>query len=85
MPYNENQLFRFGFSHSRKVRLKEFKTVLLKAFKATRSQSIAIPELLMHINKSQTEAFEEEEVKKLLGRMQDDNQVMLSEGVVFLI
>ncbi|XP_023679466.2 MCM3 minichromosome maintenance deficient 3 (S. cerevisiae), like isoform X1 [Paramormyrops kingsleyae] len=66
-------------------RLKEFKTVLLKAFKATRSQSIAIPELLMHINKSQVEAFEEEEVKKLLGRMQDDNQVMLSEGVVFLI
>ncbi|XP_048885700.1 MCM3 minichromosome maintenance deficient 3 (S. cerevisiae), like [Brienomyrus brachyistius] len=66
-------------------RLKEFKTVLLKAFKATRSQSIAVPELLMHINKSQVEAFEEEEVKKLLGRMQDDNQVMLSEGVVFLI
>ncbi|KAG7488408.1 hypothetical protein MATL_G00034210 [Megalops atlanticus] len=43
------------------------------------------PELLTHINKGQAEPFKEQEVKELLGQMQDDNQVMVSEDVVFLI
>uniref|UniRef100_A0A8C9VWE5 DNA replication licensing factor MCM3 n=1 Tax=Scleropages formosus TaxID=113540 RepID=A0A8C9VWE5_SCLFO len=67
-------------------RLKAFKTALLKVFKGTRSQSITVPELLIHVNKSNhAEPFEEREVKQLLGHMQDDNQVMLSADVVFLI
>uniref|UniRef100_A0A8C9RJX6 DNA replication licensing factor MCM3 n=1 Tax=Scleropages formosus TaxID=113540 RepID=A0A8C9RJX6_SCLFO len=66
--------------------LKAFKTALLKVFKGTRSQSITVPELLIHVNKSNhAEPFEEREVKQLLGHMQDDNQVMLSADVVFLI
>ncbi|KAG7316662.1 hypothetical protein KOW79_020203 [Hemibagrus wyckioides] len=66
-------------------RMKVFKAALLKAFKVTRSQSVPIPELLTHINKGQSEEFDQQEVQLLLERMQDDNQVMVSEDVVFLI
>ncbi|KAL6486216.1 hypothetical protein MHYP_G00056080 [Metynnis hypsauchen] len=66
-------------------RMKVFKAALLKAFKVTRSQSVAVAELLTHINKGQSEEFDQQEVNLLLERMQDDNQVMLSEDVVFLI
>ncbi|RXN15247.1 maternal DNA replication licensing factor mcm3-like isoform X1 [Labeo rohita] len=66
-------------------RLKVFKAALLKAFKVTRSQSVAVPDLLTHINKGQDEEFDQNEINLLLERMQDDNQVMVSENVVFLI
>ncbi|XP_059922602.1 maternal DNA replication licensing factor mcm3-like [Gadus macrocephalus] len=70
-------------------RLKVFKGALLQAFKTQRSQSVAVAELLGLVNKDPTpaqgEGFQEGEVEQLLGRMQDDNQVMVSEGVVFLI
>lgn len=70
-------------------RLKAFKAALLQAFKSKRSQSVAVSELLGLVNKdlppAQEERFQEGEIEQLLGRMQDDNQVMVSEGVVFLI
>ena len=70
-------------------RLKAFKGALLQAFKTKHSQSVAVAELLGLVNKDPTpaqgEGFQEGEVEQLLGRMQDDNQVMVSEGVVFLI
>ncbi len=66
-------------------RLKVFKAALLKAFKVTRSQSVAVPDLLTHINKGQDEEFDQNEINLLLKRMQDDNQVMVSENVMFLI
>ncbi|MCI4389368.1 hypothetical protein PGIGA_G00097250 [Pangasianodon gigas] len=66
-------------------RMKVFKAALLKAFKVTRSQSVPVPELLTHVNKGQSEEFDQQEVQLLLERMQDDNQVMVSEDVVFLI
>ncbi|CAL8395652.1 unnamed protein product [Boreogadus saida] len=70
-------------------RLKAFKGALLQAFKTKRSQSVAVAELLGLVNKDPTpaqgEGFQQGEVEQLLGRMQDDNQVMVSEGVVFLI
>uniref|UniRef100_A0A6Q2XKN6 DNA replication licensing factor MCM3 n=1 Tax=Esox lucius TaxID=8010 RepID=A0A6Q2XKN6_ESOLU len=67
-----------------------FKAALMKAFQTMRSQSVAVTELLTLINKTtlsqeDQEGFDEQEVEKLLGRMQDDNQVMMSEGMVFLI
>uniref|UniRef100_A0A671MX45 DNA replication licensing factor MCM3 n=1 Tax=Sinocyclocheilus anshuiensis TaxID=1608454 RepID=A0A671MX45_9TELE len=65
--------------------LKVFKAALLKAFKVTRSQSVAVPDLLTHVNKGQDEEFDQNEINLLLERMQDDNQVMVSENVVFLI
>ncbi|KAL1022690.1 hypothetical protein UPYG_G00031070 [Umbra pygmaea] len=68
-------------------RLKLFKAALMKAFQTMRSQSVAVTELLTLVNKSTQgqEEFDEQELEKLLSRMQDDNQVMMSEGVVFLI
>ncbi|XP_017312089.1 MCM3 minichromosome maintenance deficient 3 (S. cerevisiae), like isoform X1 [Ictalurus punctatus] len=66
-------------------RMKVFKASLLKAFKVTRSQSVPIPDLFTHINKGQSGEFDQQEVKLLLECMQDDNQVMVSEDVVFLI
>ncbi|XP_067086616.1 MCM3 minichromosome maintenance deficient 3 (S. cerevisiae), like [Osmerus mordax] len=69
-------------------RMKIFKTALLKAFKTTRSQSVAVTELLTLVNDTthgQDHTFEAQEVDQLLGRMQEQNQVMMSEGVVFLI
>ena len=70
-------------------RLKAFKGALLQAFKTKRSQSVAVAELLGLVNTdpppAQGEGFQEGEMEQLLGRMQDDNQVMVSEGVVFLI
>ena len=69
-------------------RMKIFKTALLKAFKTTRSQSVAVTELLTLVNETahgQDHTFEAQEVDQLLGCMQEQNQVMVSEGVVFLI
>nr|AAA80227.1 MCM3 [Xenopus laevis] len=66
-------------------RTKEFKAALLKAFKSSRSQSVAVSQLLELINKGNPEPFERSEVKEALDNMQNDNQVMVSEDVVFLI
>nr|CAA72333.1 B24 protein [Triturus carnifex] len=66
-------------------RIKEFKAALLKAFKTTRSESIAVARLLEIINKVNNDPFDHDEVKQALETMQSDNQVMLSEDVVFLI
>uniref|UniRef100_A0AAR2LAM1 DNA replication licensing factor MCM3 n=1 Tax=Pygocentrus nattereri TaxID=42514 RepID=A0AAR2LAM1_PYGNA len=63
----------------------ENEDICFHSFKVTRSQSVAVPELLTHINKGQSEEFDQQEVNLLLERMQDDNQVMVSEDVVFLI
>ncbi|XP_028817776.1 DNA replication licensing factor MCM3-like [Denticeps clupeoides] len=68
-----------------KDRIKVFKSALLKAFKVTRSQSVAVPDLLTLINQGQSDLFQPHEIRQLLNRMQDDNQVMVSEDVVFLI
>ncbi|XP_053570978.1 maternal DNA replication licensing factor mcm3 [Bombina bombina] len=66
-------------------RTKEFKAALLKAFKSTRSQSVTVDQLLDLINKENPLPFEPDEVKQALDNMQNDNQVMVSDDVVFLI
>ncbi|KAM5157727.1 maternal DNA replication licensing factor mcm3 isoform 1-T1 [Mantella aurantiaca] len=66
-------------------RIKQFKSALLKTFKTTRSQSVAIGQLLELINKGNAEPFELSEVKKALDNMQNDNQVMVADEMVFLI
>ncbi|XP_073535312.1 maternal DNA replication licensing factor mcm3 [Phyllobates terribilis] len=66
-------------------RVKEFKAALLKAFKTTRSQSVAVSQLLELINNGNPDPFQISEVKEALDNMQNDNQVMLADDVVFLI
>lgn len=65
--------------------MKVFKTALLKGFKVTRSLSVTVPELLTHFNKGQEEEIDQNEVNLLLECMQDDNWVMVTDNVVFLI
>uniref|UniRef100_A0A8C9QSM9 DNA replication licensing factor MCM3 n=1 Tax=Scleropages formosus TaxID=113540 RepID=A0A8C9QSM9_SCLFO len=65
--------------------LKTFKAALLEAFRAAHAQSITLAALKDAINKDNKEPFSATEVQAALSRMQDDNQVMLSSDIVFLI
>ncbi|KAM6181251.1 DNA replication licensing factor MCM3 isoform 2-T2 [Erethizon dorsatum] len=66
-------------------RLKAFKVALLNVFRDAHAQSVGLTHLTESINRDKEEPFSEEEVQAALDKMQDDNQVMLSEGIVFLI
>ncbi|XP_068136133.1 DNA replication licensing factor MCM3 [Hyperolius riggenbachi] len=66
-------------------RLKEFKAALLDAFKSAHAQSIAMPNLMAAINKSNETPFSEGEVKAALELMEEANHIMVSENIVFLI
>ncbi|GAB1284830.1 DNA replication licensing factor MCM3 [Apodemus speciosus] len=66
-------------------RLKAFKAALLEVFQEAHAQSVGIVNLTESINRNKEEPFSSEEIQASLSRMQDDNQVMVSEGIVFLI
>ncbi|KAM4028886.1 maternal DNA replication licensing factor mcm3-like isoform 2-T2 [Anomaloglossus baeobatrachus] len=83
LPESEGNMDTRG-SLSQK-RVKEFKSALLKAFKVTRSQSVAVSQLLELINKGNPDPFQNSEVQEALDSMQNDNQVMMADDVVFLI
>ncbi|KAG7461137.1 hypothetical protein MATL_G00206780 [Megalops atlanticus] len=66
-------------------RLKEFKAALLGAFHSAHVQSVTVTALMESINKDNQTPFSAAEVRAALDRMQDDNQVMVSSDIVFLI
>ncbi|XP_043917639.1 DNA replication licensing factor MCM3 [Protopterus annectens] len=66
-------------------RMKKFKSALLEAFKVAHAQSIGLKGLMESINKDNASPFSSSEVKAALDQMQDDNQVMVSDDIVFLI
>ncbi|KAI1897836.1 hypothetical protein AGOR_G00087370 [Albula goreensis] len=66
-------------------RLKEFKAALLGAFHSSHAQSITVSALMDSINKDNATPFSSPEVRAALDRMQDDNQVMVSSDIIFLI
>ncbi|XP_040839462.1 DNA replication licensing factor MCM3 isoform X2 [Ochotona curzoniae] len=66
-------------------RLKAFKAALLDVFREAHAQSVGMNRLTESINKDKEEPFSSAEIESALSRMQDDNQVMVSEGIVFLI
>ncbi|XP_048841199.1 DNA replication licensing factor MCM3 [Brienomyrus brachyistius] len=66
-------------------RLKAFKGALLEAFRSAHAQSVSLAALKEVINKDNQTPFTAAEVDDALGRMQDDNQVMVSSDIVFLI
>ncbi|XP_036405859.1 DNA replication licensing factor MCM3 [Megalops cyprinoides] len=66
-------------------RLKEFKAALLGAFDSAHAQSVTVTALMESINKDNQTPFSTAEVRVALDRMQDDNQVMVSSDIVFLI
>ncbi|XP_061562970.1 DNA replication licensing factor MCM3 [Cololabis saira] len=66
-------------------RLKEFKSSLFAVFQAAHAQSVKMSTLMDGVNKSCEKIFTEPEVRAALARMQDDNQVMVADDIVFLI
>ncbi|KAM7318714.1 hypothetical protein ACRRTK_021826 [Alexandromys fortis] len=66
-------------------RLKAFKAALLDVFREAHAQSVGMSHLTESINRDREEPFSSEEIQASLSRMQDDNQVMVSEGIIFLI
>lgn len=66
-------------------RLSEFRSAVVKAFSTEHSQSLPIDRLTDLVNSGTSSRFSFAEVSTALEQMQDANQVMVSEGVVFLI
>uniref|UniRef100_A0A672Z731 DNA replication licensing factor MCM3 n=1 Tax=Sphaeramia orbicularis TaxID=375764 RepID=A0A672Z731_9TELE len=71
-----------SFSSSR---LKEFKSSLFAVFQSAHAQSVKMKTLMDDINKERGVGFTEAEVRTALARMQDDNQVMVADDIIFLI
>ncbi|NXL06813.1 MCM3 factor, partial [Mesembrinibis cayennensis] len=66
-------------------RLKAFKAALLEVFKASHAQSVGLKNVMESINRDNPEPFSLAEVKVALAHMQDDNQIMVSDDIIFLI
>uniref|UniRef100_A0A3Q4HY77 DNA replication licensing factor MCM3 n=1 Tax=Neolamprologus brichardi TaxID=32507 RepID=A0A3Q4HY77_NEOBR len=66
-------------------RLKEFKSSLFAVFQSAHAQSVKMSALMDAINKERQNVFAEAEVRGALARMQDDNQVMVADDIIFLI
>jgi DNA replication licensing factor MCM3 len=65
--------------------LKSFKVALLDVFREAHAQSVGMNRLTESINQNKEDPFSSEEIQAALSRMQDDNQVMVSDGIIFLI
>ncbi|XP_067901738.1 zygotic DNA replication licensing factor mcm3-like [Heterodontus francisci] len=66
-------------------RFKEFKAALLDAFKTAHAQSLGMQTLMASINKDNGVPFSDVEVQTALDKMQEDNQIMVSDHIIFLI
>lgn len=66
-------------------RLKEFKSSLFAVFQSSHAQSVKMASLMEELNKERQQRFAQDEVRAALARMQDDNQVMVADDIVFLI
>ncbi|PIK38499.1 putative zygotic DNA replication licensing factor mcm3 [Apostichopus japonicus] len=68
-------------------RLKSFRSAVSKAFSDSHAQSLPLDKILEELNTQFTgeDKFEKTEVDAALSEMQDANQVMVSDNIVFLI
>uniref|UniRef100_A0A1A8UEG1 DNA replication licensing factor MCM3 n=1 Tax=Nothobranchius furzeri TaxID=105023 RepID=A0A1A8UEG1_NOTFU len=66
-------------------RLKEFKSSLFTVFQSSHAQSVKMSKLMDDVNKDRESRFTKPEVRAALARMQDDNQVMVADDMIFLI
>uniref|UniRef100_A0A3B5LK93 DNA replication licensing factor MCM3 n=1 Tax=Xiphophorus couchianus TaxID=32473 RepID=A0A3B5LK93_9TELE len=72
-------------SQRTRKRLKEFKSSLFGVFQSAHAQSVKMTKLMEEVNKERESRFTEPEVRAALARMQDDNQVMVADDIIFLI
>lgn len=67
------------------IRLKEFKSSLFAVFQSAHAQSVNMKDLKDDINKAREKHFSDDEIRSALARMQEDNQVMVADDIIFLI
>uniref|UniRef100_A0A4W5MPH3 DNA replication licensing factor MCM3 n=1 Tax=Hucho hucho TaxID=62062 RepID=A0A4W5MPH3_9TELE len=82
---NVISLFLYILSLAVFSRLKEFKSSLLEVFRSTHAQSVGMNSLMESVNKDSDAPFTLTEVRAALARMQDDNQIMVADDIIFLI
>lgn len=63
----------------------QFRSLVHKAFSDEHSQSVTIEHIESYVNTALSQSFTNAEIMLALDQMQDANQVMVSEGMVFLI
>ncbi|XP_044262348.1 DNA replication licensing factor Mcm3 [Tribolium madens] len=66
-------------------RLTQFRTGLHRAFRDIRAQSLSVARIRDTLNTDNTAPFSQGEIQAAIVRMTEDNQVMMSDGIVFLI
>jgi DNA replication licensing factor MCM3 len=66
-------------------RLAEFRGLIHRAFSDNHSQSLTVDQVNSFVNVGLSQPFTTQEMNAALDRMQEANQVMVSDGVVFLI
>lgn len=72
--------------HLFNYRLTIFKSSLQKAFRTSRSQSLSLERIKEIINEEHSSnPFRSGEITAALHKMEEDNQIMLTDGIVFLI
>lgn len=67
------------------VRLMLFKQKLNQAFRDVREQTLALERLTGIINQNADETFKQGEINAAIEKMSDANQIMVADGIVFLI
>lgn len=66
-------------------RLQEFRSALYAVFSSEHSQSLSVARVTVAINETNTSPFTAGEIETAFSRMEEANQIMVSEGMVFLI
>lgn len=68
------------------ARLEIFKACVSKAFREARGQSLSLVKITEIVNKENAnEQFSDGEIHSAVERMTEDNQIMVADGIVFLI
>lgn len=66
-------------------RLSSFKNRLQRLFREAREQSLSLERITTTINENNDEQFSNSEIDAAMHQMTEDNQVMVADGIVFLI
>jgi DNA replication licensing factor MCM3 len=66
-------------------RLTQFKTSLQRAFRDNRAQSLSLVRVRDSVNTDNVEPFTQGEIHAAIDQMTEENQVMMADGIVFLI
>ena len=67
------------------LRMALFRSLVHKAFSDEYSQSLTLEVVERYVNAGQSQVFSRREIDFALDQMQEANQVMVSDGTVFLI